>query len=330
MNHEEREDGEVTQMFSSRHAQEAQGQAESEEALWNVCYSPKDQRQMTTDQVILALSRREISAYTLVWREGMQNWVQIGNVPLLVQARRQNNNSFRPQRPFPTPSAPPAAVESRVTRSELSQTSSSIHGWALDPNPRPKSLAQAAPPKPALVSMADEAWNEEEEPTRQMQVHDPLPSMLHDAPTKQRTLMGLGDSSPPPSNHSSAVSLSPRPRSMVPPPPRAARVGGSSARVPRPSPPSVAPSARASVPSEPAPSSVEAKPQAEPKRELDASPTNVNDDRELLLEKLKRWKLAALILGGVSVALVLTTLTLLLSAPKSPSSVPVQASSEAR
>jgi len=51
---------------------------------WTVSFSYEDDRELDRDQIASALERGEIGAETIVWREGMEDWLPIGEVAALA------------------------------------------------------------------------------------------------------------------------------------------------------------------------------------------------------------------------------------------------------
>jgi hypothetical protein len=51
---------------------------------WTVSFSHEDDRELDRDQIARALELGEISAETIVWREGMEDWLPIGQVAALA------------------------------------------------------------------------------------------------------------------------------------------------------------------------------------------------------------------------------------------------------
>ena len=58
--------------------------AASEEPLWAVDYPDGQDREFTTAEVLAELRRRAIDGATLVWREGMPEWLELAQVPELA------------------------------------------------------------------------------------------------------------------------------------------------------------------------------------------------------------------------------------------------------
>jgi hypothetical protein len=56
------------------------------QSLWLVSYEEDDDREMTPPQIYQALRRGEIDMETIVWRDGMADWLPISDVSLLKQA----------------------------------------------------------------------------------------------------------------------------------------------------------------------------------------------------------------------------------------------------
>jgi hypothetical protein len=53
--------------------------------LWLVSFGETDDREMRAPEIAAALRRGEIKSDTIVWREGLSDWVSIANVPLLAR-----------------------------------------------------------------------------------------------------------------------------------------------------------------------------------------------------------------------------------------------------
>lgn len=58
--------------------------AQESPAGWTVSFGPEDDREIDRDQIAQALKRGEIDADTLVWREGMDEWLPLGDVDALA------------------------------------------------------------------------------------------------------------------------------------------------------------------------------------------------------------------------------------------------------
>jgi hypothetical protein len=57
--------------------------------LWVVSYAETDDRELTLLQVERALGRREIDEQTLVWRDGMDEWIPLGKVDELAEVAKR-------------------------------------------------------------------------------------------------------------------------------------------------------------------------------------------------------------------------------------------------
>src|SRR5438105_14943573 len=56
-----------------------------ESTLWLVSFGDDDDREMRAPEIAQALRRGEIRGDTIVWREGLPEWVTINSVPLLAR-----------------------------------------------------------------------------------------------------------------------------------------------------------------------------------------------------------------------------------------------------
>jgi F0F1-type ATP synthase assembly protein I len=77
--------------------------------LWLVSYSDEDDREMTALQIAAALSRGELDANTIVWRDGMPDWLAIAEVEVLKDELRKVAVPSRPRSrmpPLPPPRKP--------------------------------------------------------------------------------------------------------------------------------------------------------------------------------------------------------------------------------
>lgn len=71
---------------------------QDDQDLWLVSYSDDDDREMSALQIAAALSRGEIDANTIVWRDGMPEWKAIAEVDVLKEQLRQVSTSPEAQR----------------------------------------------------------------------------------------------------------------------------------------------------------------------------------------------------------------------------------------
>jgi hypothetical protein len=56
-----------------------------ESTLWLVSFGDDDDREMRSPEIAQALRRGEIGADTIVWREGLPEWVALGTIPMLAR-----------------------------------------------------------------------------------------------------------------------------------------------------------------------------------------------------------------------------------------------------
>ncbi|MEB2322125.1 MAG: DUF4339 domain-containing protein, partial [Sorangiineae bacterium] len=63
--------------------------APAEPEPWTVSYADDDDRELTEDELIGALERGEITPDTIVWRDGMDDWLPISSVPELAGPLRR-------------------------------------------------------------------------------------------------------------------------------------------------------------------------------------------------------------------------------------------------
>ena len=74
---------------SSPTVADADKQRDSSE-LWVVSFGADDDRELTTSQLHDTIAKGQVTRDTIVWREGMQDWLPIGKIPDLVR-------SFKPE-----------------------------------------------------------------------------------------------------------------------------------------------------------------------------------------------------------------------------------------
>ncbi len=80
----------------------------SDEAVWLVSFSDEDDRELTPSAIAEALVRGEIDVDTIVWREGLPDWVQLSTVPSL--ARLIPSSGETATAPLAAPKPSPAAA----------------------------------------------------------------------------------------------------------------------------------------------------------------------------------------------------------------------------
>ncbi len=102
--------------------------APATEALWAVDYPDGQDRELTQAQIQRELAAGTISYSTLVWRDGMDEWLELGQVPEL-------QSIAPPAKLAPAPAAPPAAP--------IRAKAPSAPG--IDP-PKPAELPKPRPP----------------------------------------------------------------------------------------------------------------------------------------------------------------------------------------
>ncbi len=108
------EDDDATRVQQS--AADLGGGAPADPNAWSVNLSDTDQRNMTTAEIVESWHSGQMPEDAFVWKEGMDDWLPIGDVPELVSAISAGAGgapSQPPQQPYPSqpppPSQPPAA-----------------------------------------------------------------------------------------------------------------------------------------------------------------------------------------------------------------------------
>lgn len=82
--------------------------AGSDEAVWLVSFSDEDDRELTPSAIAEALVRGEIDVDTIVWREGLPDWVQLSTVPSLSKLIPSSGETATA--PLAAPKVSPAAA----------------------------------------------------------------------------------------------------------------------------------------------------------------------------------------------------------------------------
>jgi hypothetical protein len=85
----------------------------SDEAVWLVSFSDDDDRELTPSAIAEALVRGEIDVDTIVWREGLPDWVQLSTVPSLSRLIPSSGETATAPLAAPIPSPPAAMAPAR-------------------------------------------------------------------------------------------------------------------------------------------------------------------------------------------------------------------------
>ncbi|HEY6557471.1 MAG TPA: GYF domain-containing protein [Polyangiaceae bacterium] len=142
----------------------------AKKALWIVSYAEDDDRELTVLQIRSALVRGEVTRDSLVWQEGMPEWIAMGQVPELaailpragevLKHRMPSDKSPRRPSSHPPPKREgpvrmPAIPGSRAMKPLLPTGQPSAEGAA--PAPEEKARTRPDLPKPRLRSPPAEA-----------------------------------------------------------------------------------------------------------------------------------------------------------------------------
>jgi hypothetical protein len=162
----------------------AAGAPEARESLWAVSFADDDDREMTVREIEAALESGEIDADTIVWREGMEDWLPLSEVaelrplvahrisaaPMPGSVRELDEADLEPAESLPrVAAAPNAAGSAKASGTQASSTQASGSGAAS---------AAKAVAEPTRAAAAGEL---EDEPTvhKSPDRNDPL----YDEPT---------------------------------------------------------------------------------------------------------------------------------------------------
>jgi hypothetical protein len=114
--------------------------------LWAVSYADDDDRELTESQIAAEASRGNVNRDTLVWREGMEGWRPLGQVPELVKLLPSEQTSDGDQEtPAQTRVAAAASVDAPPP---LARTTLGV-GPVLVPEPAATSMATPVVAAPA-------------------------------------------------------------------------------------------------------------------------------------------------------------------------------------
>jgi hypothetical protein len=127
------------------------------EALWAVDYPDGQDREFTTAEVIAELERGAVTGTTLVWRDGMAEWLEVHQVPELarelkkieakkmaaaIAAAKATTPIHKPRAPMPTVTGLGGLPGAGDPKPKVTQPSSSD---ALTPLPKPRVQQTSSP-----------------------------------------------------------------------------------------------------------------------------------------------------------------------------------------
>jgi hypothetical protein len=125
--------------------------------LWAVSYSEEEDRELTRAEVERALERGEITAETIVWRPGMDDWAPLSQTPdfapLLAQSAPAADEPRAPAVEPPAPSAeePPPAAAVEKPPAAITEAPAPV------PSVPPPSVPSAPPSAPSVPSVPSAA-----------------------------------------------------------------------------------------------------------------------------------------------------------------------------
>jgi hypothetical protein len=166
----------------------AAGAPEARESLWAVSFADDDDREMTLREIEAALESGEIDADTIVWREGMEDWLPLSEVaelrPLVAHrisaapapgsVRELDEADLEPAESLPRVAAAPNAAGSARTKLPGTQAAGT-QASAVGAAPAVKAVAEPARAPAAVAGELEDEPTVHKTPDR----NDPL----YDEPT---------------------------------------------------------------------------------------------------------------------------------------------------
>ena len=132
--------------------------------LWHVAIQDVPVGPMTRDELARKIDAGAVTPESLCWREGMDDWRPLGDLPELAQLLRRTREASRPQRGEPA----------RAPRGEPARTQRGRPPPSVPAGPSHHSGSRAAP-LPMSLAAADEVQDEDNaEPTRISEFMPPL------------------------------------------------------------------------------------------------------------------------------------------------------------
>jgi hypothetical protein len=139
--------------------------------LWHVAIQDVPVGPMTRDELARKIDAGAVTPESLCWREGMDDWRPLGDLPELAQLLRRPRDASRPVRGEPSR---PRAEPSRAQRNEPSRTSRGRPPPSVPAGPSHHSGSRSAPLPLAQVANEEQADEENAEPTRISEFMPPI------------------------------------------------------------------------------------------------------------------------------------------------------------
>jgi len=121
------------------------------EVLWAVDYPDGEDRELTFEQIERELIAGAIDFSTLVWREGMDEWLEIGNVPELQTIEPPTRIVVAPPVPPAAPVRAKAASAPTIDPSQFETREAASSPGPLPPIPRAPTMSGIGRPPPPVT-----------------------------------------------------------------------------------------------------------------------------------------------------------------------------------